>query len=437
MKNRLSLWLALAMLAVPSGIAAAKVESRCLPPEMPKTLFPTWVLRLPPVESQEISAPLHAPNARNGSAKAVTDLAGMAKEARAAIDLANDGKFREAAMAGGALLKMPSHWYGDYTWDYLANATAWSHIQTGSLKGAENAHLAAVARVVDSAVLQYHRLAAEMLGETGKSARQLKDYPAYRDEITNHLASHLANYERNIKMASQSPLAPARERCLKEAYDHLRVITAADPDKGNELARTSFRDAADGLIKVIAPALLAEARKARDALIQAYTDLLFERQWRTWNSGVTTLHNRVRHVKRVCRIHDYLARAKLANSNDADQIFRQAHRLLFADDGTRLVWQELGDMIVLNGITQKDLRRKVPWQETKIAPFGRVAGSEPPPQVGWETMGTMDGKMQGMNGDGFNKMDDGGFKNMRGDGFKNMGGDGFKKMGGDGFKPFR
>ena len=437
MKNRLSLLLALAMLAIAPGIAAAKVESRCLPPEMPKTLFPTWVLRLPPVESQEISAPLHAPNARKGSAKAVSDLSGMAKEARAAIELANNGKFREAAMAGGALLKLPSHWYGDYTWDYLANATAWSHIQTGSLKAAENAHRAAVARVVDSAVLQYHRLAAEMLDETEKSARQLKDYSAYRDEMTDSLATHLAGYERNIKMASQSPLAPARERCLKEAYDHLRVITAADPEKGKELARTSFRDAADGLAKAIAPTLLAEARKARDALIQAYTDLLAERQWRAWNSGVTTLHNRVQHVKRVCRIHDYLARAKLANRGDADQIFRQAHRLLFADDGTRLVWQELGNMIVLNGITQKDLRRKVPWQETKIAPFGRVAGSEPPPEVGWETMGTMDGKMQGMGGDGFGKMGGDGFKDMDGGGFKNMRGDGFKKMGGDGFKPFR
>jgi len=436
MKNRLSLWLALTMLAIAPGIAAAKVESRCLPPEMPKTLFPTWVMRLPPAGSQDISRPPQ--NARvgsqKGSAKAVTDLSGMAKEARAAIELANEGQFREAAMAGGALLKLPSHWYGDYTWDYLANATAWSHIQTGSLKGAENAHRAAVARVVDSAVLQYHRLAAKMLEETEKSARQLKDYSVYRDEMTDCLATHLAGYERNIKTARQSPLAPARERCLKQAYDHLRVITAADPDKGKELARTSFRDAADGLIKVIAPALLAEARKPRDALVKAYTGLLFERQWRAWNSSVKTLHNRVQHVKRVCRLHEYLARVKLANRGNADQIFRQAHRLLFADDGTRLVWQELGGSIVLNGITQKDIRRKVPWQETKIAPFGKVAGSEPPPEVGWETLGTMDGKMQGMGGDGFGNMGGGGFKNMRGDGFKKMG-DGFKKMG-DGFKPF-
>jgi len=438
MRNRVSLWLALAMLAVPSGMAAAKVESHCLPPEMPKTLFPTWVTRLPPAESQEIIPPLQNPNAnaRNASAKAVTDPSGMAKEVRAAIDLAKAGKFREAAMAGNALLKLPSHWYGDYTWDYLANATAWSHIQTGSLKEAENAHRAAVARMVDSAVLQYHRLAAAMLGETAKSARELKDYAVYRDEMSRHLATHLAGYERNIKMAKQSALAPARERCLKEAYDHLRVIYAADPDKGKELAGTSFRDAADGLVRVIAPALLAEARKTRDALVEAYTGLLPERQWRAWNTNVRTLHNRVQHVKRICRMHEYLVRVKLANPGDAGGVFRQAHRLLFDPENGGLVWQELGKTIALNGIAQKDLRRKVPWQETRISPFGMTAGVGRPTNVGWKTMDKMDGQMQKMNRDGFKKMDGGGFKKMDG-GFKKMDGGGFKKMDGNGFRSFR
>ena len=125
MRIRFSLWLALAALTVPAGIAGAQIESRCLTPEMPKTLLPTWVTQLPKVESQEVSAPLASEKAdsQNASANAVKDLASMPKEVRAAIELAQSGKYREAAMGGDALLRLPSHQYSDFTWDYLANAT--------------------------------------------------------------------------------------------------------------------------------------------------------------------------------------------------------------------------------------------------------------------------------------------------------------------------
>ncbi len=439
MRTRFSLWPALAALMVPAGIAAGQVESRCLPPEMPKTLFPRWVTQLPQVESQEVSPPLvnEKDNARNGSANAVKDLAGMAKEARATIELAQSGKYKEATVGGDALLRLPSHNYGDFTWDYLANATAWSHIQTGNLKAAGNAHSAAVARVVDTAILQYHRLAAAMLDKTEKSARQLKDYSTYRNEMIKRLATHLEGYNRNINAAKQSPLAPTRERCLKTAYDHLRVMIAADPDTGNELAKTSFREAADGLAKVIAPALLAEARRAGDNLSETFSSLVFERQFGIWNSRVKTLRNKVRHVKRICRMHDYLLRAKLASSTDANRIFREAHRLLFVPNNPRLVWQELGKITILNGLAHQDVRCRVPYQETKIAPFGTTATASQGDQAGWNRMGKMDGDMRKMDGS-FNKMDgpfkkmDGSFKKMDGS-FKKMDG----KMGGDGFKSFR
>ncbi len=401
---------------VPAGIAGAQIESRCLTPEMPKTLLPTWVTQLPKVESQEVSAPLASEKAdsQNASANAVKDLASMPKEVRAAIELAQSGKYREAAMGGDALLRLPSHQYGDFTWDYLANATAWSHIQTGSLKGAENAHSAAVTRVADAAVCQYHRLAAAMLAETEKSANQLKDYATYREEVTKRLATRLEDYKRKINAGKQNPSSTVRERCLNDAYDHLRVMVAADPDTANERYRPSFREAADGLVKVVAPALLAEARRARDSLADTGAKLLPERQSRTWNSKVKTLWNKVQRVKRICRMHDYLVRAKLANSGDADRIFREAHRLLFAPDDPGLVWQQLGHTITLNGAAHKDLRCKVPYQETEIAPIGMTASRrQARPTIGNKTVKRtgkwrkIDGKMEGKMLKGqFGKMED-------------------------------
>ncbi len=418
MRIPFSLWLALAALTVPAGIAGAQIESRCLPPEMPKTLLPTWVTQLPKVESQEVSAPLASEKAdsQNASANAVKDLAGIPKEVRAAIKLAESGKYREAAMGGDALLRLPSHQYGNFTWDYLANATAWSHIQTGSLKGAENAHSAAVTRVADAAVRQYHRLAAAMLAETEKSANQLKDYATYRDEVTKRLATRLEDYNLKINAAKQNHSSTVRERCLKGAYDHLRVMVAADPDTADERYRPSFREAADGLVKVVAPALLAEARKARDSLANTCANPLPERQSRTWNSKVKTLWNKVQRVKRICRMHDYLVRAKLANSSDADRIFREAHRLLFAPDDPGLVWQQLGQTTILNGAPQKDLRCKVPYQETKIAPLGMTASRRQARQTiqnktvkrtgKWRKMDDkIDGKMDKMDGKIDGKMD--------------------------------
>ena len=207
-------------------------------------------------------------------------------------------------------------------------------------------------------------------------------------------------------------------------------MIAADPDTGNELAKTSFREAADGLAKTIAPALLAEAKRAGDNLSETYSSLIFERQFGIWNSRVKTLWNKVRHVKRICRMHDYLVRAKLASGTDANRIFREAHRLLFVPDNPRLVWQELGKTTILNGLAHQDVRCRVPYQEPKIAPFGTTATASQGDQAGWNRMGKMDGDMRKIDGS-FNKMD-GSFKKMDGS-FRKMNG----KMGGDGFKSFR
>ena len=433
MKRTVRIATVLAALAALTGTVAAKVESRCLPPEMPIVLFPTWVSLLPEVGCQEISAPLAHERAasRSGAAKAVRSLSKIPKESRAAIELAQSGQYTQAATAGNALLKLPGRTYGDFTWDYLANATAWSHIQAGSLKGAEGAHRAAVARIADTAVVQYHRVAADVLRDTKKSAQQLKDYATYQDEMREGLVDRVKTFEENAQLARKVRSAEARLRRLKAAYTELRVLVAADPDIGNASAKATFRKGADGLAGDVIPVLLGEARRASDRLVALYPQMLPEHKFRQWNTEIRTLWNSVRHVKRLCRMHDYLARLKLATRGESERLFRQAHQLLFVPDNARMVWQEIGHACLLNGIAHRDLRRKVPYQETPIAPIGVTPGGATV-TAGWKKMDgdnfeKMDGKMEGgqfekMDG----KMQKGQFEKMDGKMQKGQ----FKKMGG-------
>jgi len=415
------IWTVLAALAALTGTVGAKVESRCLPPDMPKALFPMWVSRLPGADCQEYSAPLahEMAKSQSGAAEKVTGLSNMADGPRAAIELAEAGKYAQAATAGQALLKLPGHWYGDFAWDYLANATAWSHIQSGSLKGAESAHRAAVARVFDTAVIQYHRITADVLCETRKSPEQMKDYATYQAQVREGLVDRVRKFEENAQLARKVRSAEARLRYLRAAYDELRVLVAADPEIGNSSARATFREAADGLVGEVAPAILNEARQVRDRLVAVYPQMLPEHKFDRWNTEVQTLWDRVQHVKRICRMHDYLARLRLATRGEAERIFREAHQLLFAPDDPGKVWQEIGHARILNGIAHKDIRRKVPYQETRIAPIGVTPGGATA-TAGWKKMDgemqKMDGEMQKMDGE-MKKMDgkmDNKFKKMDG-----------------------
>ncbi|KPJ76382.1 MAG: hypothetical protein AMS14_02150 [Planctomycetes bacterium DG_20] len=373
----------LALLAGLPGIAAAQIDSHCLPPEMPMALFPSWVSTLPAVECREVSAPvlqdhiesrkvvvedaratLGLPPLQEGTPDA-TRLSDMCKEPRQAIRLAESGKYAEAARAGEALLGLPRERYGDFTWDYLANATAWACIQTGNRTGAVQAHNAVTSRIQDTAVARYHGIAASTLHETTKSARQLKDYATYQGEIRKNIEDAVKNFTLNSALAQKARSAEARLRYLTAAYNNLRLVTAADPDTGKRLQRTTFREAADGLVGDIAPVLLDEAREARDRLVAVYPQMLPGRKFHQWNTDVRILWDKVQHVKRLCRMHDYLARVKLASPGDADARFREAHRLLFAPDDRNLVWQEMGH----RPVHFKDYRRKVPYEQTLIRPM--------------------------------------------------------------------
>jgi len=85
------------------------------------------------------------------------------------------------------------------------------------------------------------------------------------------------------------------------------------------------------------------------------------------------------------------------------------------------VWQPIGLARIVNDVPQKDLRRRVPWQETKIAPIdAALAIFTNESKSGWR-------KPEKMTSDGFRKMDGGGFRKMEG-GWQKMGDQGWQKM---------
>jgi len=432
-----------AVVAAWSAAAWAQVESHVPPPDRPPVLFPSWVTTLPGFEYQQVSSPLAGekdkPKDTPGAAR---DLAKAGPEARAPVDLAQAGKYREAAAAGDELLKLPSARYDDFTWDYVANAVAWSRVQLGDLRGAAQAHSAAVARIEDGAVRDYHRTAAAMLETPGLAAAQVKDAAAYREALRKALADRVKAFDREITLARKNTTAVARQRYIGEFYDDLRALTACDPDLAAGAPLTAYRELADGLVLDIIPAMLRDTTQRRDRLVTLYSRLLFQKDVRDWNSGIKTLWSKIRTIKRLCRMHHYMVRLGLATGDDATRLFAEAHQLLFATDDAGKVWQPIGYTRLVDNIPQLDLRCKVPYQETTIAPIGVTALATGPQGVGWARMGDMDGsawnKMDGnswekMGGGGWNKMDGSGWGKMDGNGWGKMDGNGWGKMDGNGW----
>jgi hypothetical protein len=142
-----------------------------------------------------------------------------------------------------------------------------------------------------------------------------------------------------------------------------------------------------------------------------------------------------------------MAAMGLASAGRARGPFEDAHRLLFCQGANNLVWQPVGFARIVNGLAQKDIRRRVAWQETLVTPLGASASEHTnQSNQGWQRMGKME-KMTGdawekmtgedwerMNGDGWNKMDGSGWNKMDGSGWNKMDGSGWNKMDGDGWR---
>jgi hypothetical protein len=405
------LWLVLSVAAAAAAPAAAQIDSHCVPQEWPAQLFPNWVTRIPEVESQEIAAPLlsDAARSRKSAAKTsgekdrpdATNLAEMCAEPREAIRLAEAGSHMAAARAGDALLEGPRERYRDFTWDYLANATAWSFIQCGDLLGATRAHTSAAARIDDPAVSEYHSRIAKMLSSPGRVAGPLKDYATYTAEVQKVINERIEALKKAALPGQKITLDDFRMARLYDAYGILRVLAAFDQNVAKQEARNTYLPAAQGLVNDVLPLQLEEGRNIRKAMEDRMKTFVHTEDFDKWNATVGALWMKVRKIKRLCRMHDYLVRMDLAKAGGADRMFGEAHRLLFATNDGGRVWQDLGRTIVINNTAQIDIRLKVPYQETHITPMGTpFAGKLAAPTNAWNPMDTklnpMAGRLHGM-----------------------------------------
>jgi len=400
MRRGLQWGCAAAVVLTLATVAVAQIESRYLPPNRPKDLFPQWVTEVPYACQEMVPQPTpRSTTVPKRLAKTVSSLDGMPEAPREAIRLAMAGKYREAVAAAEPILKLESTRHDDYTWDYLANAAAWASIQLGDLKAASRAHSAAAIRIIDTDVAEAHRAMAAMLDKTTLPAAELKDYAVFQKEMRKAQADRIKRFTVNVELAQKASSAAARERYLKSAWADLRILLAAEPETGRQLTDTAFRRATDGIASEVIPGLLAHLRAAQGDLGRLiYRHILRERDFHLWNKALQTLWGRVQDVKRFCRMYEHLARMGLATPGRVSGHFKQAHQALFAV-GNQLVWQEIGKRILLNDISHYDWRRRVPWQETAIAPLGVVPGSEAPPPAGYSKMkNPMDGKMRPVDG---------------------------------------
>jgi len=433
MRNRARACLAVLAAVSLASLAWGQVESHMPSKQLPDRLMPPWVSGAPAFQEREVNATPPPGQAEPSvfELTATQSAAIMPDDAREVIRLAEGSQWTQAAEAGRAVLQKPLTEFDDYTWDYVSNATAWALVQTGKGEEASAAHTAAAARFRDNDLRVAHRLLAVALRQTEKKPAQLKKPDVYRGEVRASVEDRIEKVKNFTKAASESDSANSLIFRLSQAYGELRVLAIVDPALGKQLIEKHFKPAADVLVATIIPAEMKRGQAFVHALDTQWGDRLPNKEYGKWNATVAALWNQVREIKRICRIHHHLAGLDLADSREAAGLFKQAHGLLFVPGDKDLVWQQVGASRMVNGIGQKDLRRRVPWGETDIAPVGVAIASGPKSTQGWKKMDKMDGDgFQKMDGDGFKKMDGNGFKKMDGNGFKKMDGGGWKKMDG-------
>jgi hypothetical protein len=379
--------LAVVLVALPAA-ALGQITSHCLPETRPPGMLPSRVLDTPPVHAQEVSVPLvHEQKAGPtetsdaeirrmlgleakpvGRADA-TSLKQMVPEARRVVEQARSGAYRAAAEAGDRLLRSTSGQFGDYTWDYVGSATAWSHLQLGQTGAAAEAHGLAAGHIRDPDVTTYHRMAAAAIRKAAESpggAARLKDPAAWNKAVREQLVDTLKTFQERVELAGSVRSATRRLDNLRQAYGALRVLLAADPDFAEQQAVPAFREAADTLCTESIPDILDSGRAIHRRLTQLQGIPIKGVDWGLWCRLVSGLWDTVREAKRVCRAHDYLRRLGLASSRDAGRLFREANGLLFAPGSRRHLWNPRGG---LRGSYSRDIRKLIPYDETLVRPM--------------------------------------------------------------------
>jgi hypothetical protein len=337
--------------------AAAQVDPHRPPEHLRALEIPPSVMDLPPLDCQEISAPLPA-EAKRGPAPDVAvdlqqllglkDLDQAAPKAggdpraetfealcwlpKATVLLARAGLWKRATEAGERLFREPKTAYGDFTWDLSAAACGWAWVQLGDLERAAVAHTAAASRIEDLDVRRYHQTAAAVLRAPPKTAEEMKDAATFRAEMRKKLLPLAEDFKRTAGLVRTASNPAARLRNLSEAHKRLRSLAVADPEVATALAASDFAPAADSLVTETVPPLLRYGAETVARLEVLDRAILPRSRWGLWNEQVTNLWAAVREVKRLARLHDYLARQGLAQPGKAEAPFVEAHRLLFSPD---------------------------------------------------------------------------------------------------------
>ncbi len=366
-----------------AGSAFGQLESNVLGDNWPTLFVPPYVMELPQPNTTELQPPRLEDRLAAGKvapqSDAASDLLGieskdgdpeatrledMMKAPREAITLARAGKYEEAIAKGEPLLSQDRATYGDYTWDLLTSAVAWSQMQTGAWSDSIASRRLGGSRIRDKDVKQYHMIVARTLERLQKDSpdklEQYKDHAQFQMEVIKELQEPVRQILRSIELAKNINILNGRVRNLKVAYDNLRLVMAVDRDTGNKILNDYFRPAADSLITETAQTVLEAGQKQYQVLVRAEEKPMARSQIAAWNSEVGKLWNLVREAKRLARLHNYLQRLELAGNADNGALFNSAHELLFAPGELRHVWQTTGRSTA-HGF---DMRRRAPSTET-------------------------------------------------------------------------
>jgi hypothetical protein len=380
--------------------AAAQVEPHRPPEHLRALEIPPSVMDLPPLDCHEVSAPRPAEAKRPPAPDVAVDLQQLlglkdldqaaptggdpraeTVEAlcwlpKATVLLARAGLWKRATEAGERLFREPKTAYGDFTWDLSATAYAWAWVQLGDLERAAVACTAAALRIEDPDVRRYHQTAGALLRAPPKTAEELKDPATFRTEMRKKLLPLAEDFKQSAGLVRTASNPAARLKNLNEAYKRLRALAVADAEVATALAASDFAPAADSLMTETAPPLLRYGAETVARLEVLDRAILPRSRWNLWNEQVTNLWAAVREVKRLARLHDYLARQGLARPGKEEAVFVEAHRLLFAPDRDKptqpseertYVYQPIGH--VMPGGIGIDARKRVPYTMTKLRPM--------------------------------------------------------------------
>ncbi|MBN2584205.1 MAG: hypothetical protein JXL80_14175 [Planctomycetes bacterium] len=383
----------------------AQVRSHVLPDELPTTILPPAATEMPKYNSTELSVPLLAEDRPRGTgsssgagtadAPAVKDdalslleggggvstssgggvgdlgnvnastLEEMSGSPRKVVEMVNKGQHAEAATLGKKIMDLEEGVFNDFVWDYVAEATAMACARVGDFAAAADAHRAAQKRVRDTAVQNYHEKAAVLMGRgqpkddsdtaAKEMAAKLTNAEAWRQLILDQLATELRNAKRGIEQMKSARTAEARVNSIKVTWANLRYVYAGDPKTGQELL-VEFKAAADSLMIDTASDLLDTARKQHQNVVNWQHIPLKPSQIPRWNEQVKKLWNAIEEVKRICRVHDYLARLKLAGAGAGKVTFDAAHDLLYEPGGRSHIYKLMGQKTAMG----LDMKRTEP-----------------------------------------------------------------------------